>query len=149
VKPSNQSVRIFIYDEAAPPPRNEKSSAAPVGCSRCGSVFVPRKPWQTFCSPRCRLAAFRASQERETHGMTYPSGAPKINAVSPSPIQDPPENTHAFHSPKQGGSLLQHVLEIEVFGGRDRRPGVSSDGTPYEVSRLRPRTLLNRNRSGN
>jgi len=35
-----------------------------------------------------------------------------------------------------------HVLAIEIFGGRDWRPTVSSGGVPIEVSRLRQRTLM-------
>ena len=44
----------------------------------------------------------------------------------------------------QAGRIVgpAHVLAIEVFGGRDWRPAVSSGGVPIEVSRLRPRTLM-------
>jgi len=109
--------------------------------SRCGGVFVPRKPWQEFCSQRCRQAALRGRQARVTHGMAHPTGAAEIIAVRPSPIAEVPVNTHASRPENQGGSAPSHVIEAEVFGGRTWRQVASSDGVVCEVGRLRPRAL--------
>jgi len=118
---------------------------APRTCALCGDVFVPRKQWQTFCTPGCRLDAFRrrAAGEGETHGMADPTGASKINAVRPSPIQEVPVNTHAFHSENRGVRAPRHVVEVEIGGNRRWQQVVSPDGVVSQIGTLRPRALQN------
>jgi hypothetical protein len=110
-------------------------------CDFCGHVFVPRKLWHAYCSPRCRLHAFRR-QARETHRQsTLPTEPPKINAARPSLIQEVPINTHAFHPQNRGVRAPHHVIETVVFNGRVWRKVSSSDGVVCEVGTLRARAL--------
>jgi hypothetical protein len=40
---------------------HEVSADTPIGeraCSGCGSPFLPKRPWQKQCSPRCRQRAY-------------------------------------------------------------------------------------------
>jgi len=54
----------------------------------------------------------------------------------------PPKKAFRFNGAKISGPA--HVLAVEVFGGRDWRPAVSSGGVAIEVGRLRQRTLVDR-----
>jgi hypothetical protein len=48
---------------SAQPDEGSKSTPIPGGarprCVTCGQEFQPRRPWATFCSARCRVAAHR------------------------------------------------------------------------------------------
>lgn len=33
-------------------------------CKHCGKSFTPKKPWQKFCSPRCRFLDFDGRHPR-------------------------------------------------------------------------------------
>jgi hypothetical protein len=113
-------------------------------CASCGDVFVPRRPWQTFCSSGCRLDAFRrrAAGTSETYEMDRPTRAPEINAVASSPIAKTPVKPHFPNAFQRGVRTPRHVIETEVFGGRTWRQVVSSDGVVCEVGTLRKRTLV-------
>jgi hypothetical protein len=134
-----------MHDISALPPRN-KSATEFKTCAKCGGGFVPRKPWQEFCSSRCRLQAFRHEARHAFHspGATQQdTGAGEIIAVRPSPIQEVPVNTHAFHPQNQHLRAPRHVIEAEVFGGREWRQVVSPDGVVCQVGTLRQRALRN------
>jgi len=122
-------------------PSQNKSGSRPKTCASCGTAFVSRKPWQTFCSHRCRQTALRARQTRVTHGMVCPSGAAKIIAVRPNRSENLQQNQHAFRPQNQGVRAPRHVVEAEVFGGRKWRSIISSNGVVCEVSTLRKRAL--------
>ena len=34
--------------------RRTRSERLPRECQECGATFVPKRPWQRFCSARCR-----------------------------------------------------------------------------------------------
>jgi len=39
-----------------------------LACARCGKPYEQRRPWQIYCSPPCRMAAYadtRYSRERD------------------------------------------------------------------------------------
>jgi len=123
--------------------RHHKSDTRPKTCASCRRVFVPRRRWQTFCSPGCRLDAFRskANGAPETHGMVRPTRAAKINDVRPSSITETPVKPHFQNAFQQGVRAPHRVIEVEVFGGRAWRQVVSPDGVTCEVSTLRKRAL--------
>jgi hypothetical protein len=67
---------------------------------------------------------------------------------------NPQKNINGFKSlpaPKSGSSIVllapRHVIEAEVFGGRQWRSVVSSGGVICEVSTWRRRTLVGRDAS--
>ena len=121
-----------------------------VVCSLCGKSVPRQARQQIYCSAHCRLKAFRANQVAkaiETHPMARPTGAAKINAVPPRPSQEVPGNAYAFQLQNRHGRAPHHVLEAEIFGAREWRRVVSSDGVVCEVSTLRKRTLRDRGAS--
>lgn len=48
-----------------PSPKNvvTLSSETVVPCPGCGQLFVPRRPNQKYCTPKCRLLAFQAKRQ--------------------------------------------------------------------------------------
>jgi hypothetical protein len=108
-----------------------------LSCSRCGRS-VPRKArQQIYCSARCRELARERSRKAF---LGQDTGAPA----------NPLKKANGFkvlRAQKNGSSipqnLRQKVIETEIFGGREWRPGVSSGGVAYEAGKLRPRTLRN------
>jgi hypothetical protein len=114
-----------------------------VACPTCGR-HVPRKArQQRYCSARCCELARQRSRKAINalkSGGRYPySGAPanppkKINGANAlqalkSRSRVPPD-------------LWREIVQIELFGGRDWRPIVSSGGVTCEVGKLRPRALV-------
>lgn len=125
-------------------PHRDKSDSRLKTCASCGDAFIPRKLWHAYCSPRCRLQAFRhkADGASETHGgMSGPSGAGKKIAVRSSPIAEVPANTHAFHPQNQHVRAPRHVIGTEVFGSRAWRQVTSPDDVVCWVGTLRKRAL--------
>jgi hypothetical protein len=119
---------------------------APVVCAHCGRDFSRQRPWQVFCSPTCRQAAFReqkANGELVTHGTGAGSSASKITAVRPSSIQEVPVKPHFQNASQRGVRAPRHVIEAELAGSRTWRTVVSSDGVVTHVSVLRRRALQN------
>jgi hypothetical protein len=53
-----QSVQIASMDERATARRLRKFGP-PRGCSFCGSIFQPVRRLQHFCTPKCRMDAYR------------------------------------------------------------------------------------------
>lgn len=49
------------------PRRQNASLGSKRHCSMCGVEFTPYRRWQTFCSPRCRKAAFLMSKRVGMH----------------------------------------------------------------------------------
>jgi hypothetical protein len=119
--------------------RNQFSKIA--SCPVCDAAFVVRRPWQHFCSARCRLAAHRREMHAPQGQSTLPTGTPKIIAVQPNPSGKTHQNQSTQNAFQQGVRAPHHVIEAEVFGGRAWRQAVSSDGVAYEVSTLRKRAL--------
>jgi endogenous inhibitor of DNA gyrase (YacG/DUF329 family) len=120
--------------------------AAPDGlisCAHCGRGVPPQRPWQTFCSHRCRQAALRGRQALAVQETADPTGAAKINAVRPSPIQEMPVKPHFQNASRRGVRAPSYVVEAEVFGSRVWRQAVSPDGVVCQVGTLRPRALQN------
>lgn len=33
-------------------------------CKFCGEPFLPNRPWQKFCSPKCRMGNFETNNPR-------------------------------------------------------------------------------------
>jgi len=51
---------VAITGGAETPPQWLLDRALPQGtrCDHCGRIFPAAKPWQKFCSPQCRKAAY-------------------------------------------------------------------------------------------
>jgi hypothetical protein len=94
-------------------------------CAECGREFTRRKPWQRCCSPRCRLANFRAAHAFHGADDDALNGArpqnPKITAVRPGLAGS-------------GGICAPRDVIEAAFGDRTWRPTISADGVPAVVS---------------
>jgi hypothetical protein len=103
-----------------------------VVCSSCGREVQRRARQQRFCSARCKESARRRVRR-----------APKITHVRAKLPTNPPKISNGIN----GGQIAKiiaspDVLEVEVWGGRDWQPAVSSGGVAIEIGRLRARVLL-------
>jgi hypothetical protein len=107
-------------------------------CPNCGCSFAPRAPQQVYCSPRCRVAAFRAGTRNA--GVPAPkAGKEKINAVRLIPNGKTQSNQRCVTAEKQGGLVQRKAAETEFFAGRRWHKVVSPDGVVCQVSTYRPR----------
>jgi hypothetical protein len=120
---------------------NRRSKArrdAPAACANCGREMVRHARQQRFCSRRCRQKANYAEKVARGDFSTRTSARPT----------NPPKKDSSFKALQRAKTLSSHrilaperVLDVEVFGGREWRHAVSSDGVAIEVSRIRARTL--------
>jgi hypothetical protein len=114
----------------------------PVICASCGRRIERRARQQKFCGQRCRQRAHYEDQVRR-------------GVFSPRPASDTARPTHPPKNASDSKRLLErfsgssprifgprHIIEAEVFGGRNWQSMTSSDGVSVEVSRLRPRALM-------
>jgi hypothetical protein len=106
----------------APISRGPQASLLP--CTHCGTKFAPRKPWQLYCSPRCRLAGFRGADAFHETDDAPPQNR-KIIDVRPNVALG------------SGGICApRDVIEGELFAGRNWRETVSADGVASMVARI-------------
>jgi hypothetical protein len=118
---------------------------APVACASCGREVVRHARQQRFCSARCREKARTRVRRPQTGRGSAPSIKNDLRANLPA---NPPKKDSRFKALQRAKTLSSTrilgprcVLDAEVFGGREWRPAVSSDGVAIEVSRIRARTL--------
>jgi hypothetical protein len=126
-------------------PTIAKREFATAVCRHCGERYAlarhsnrfqrangPTVKTTRFCSPKCRQAAYRARAGSNTHRAVTRSSEPIDNVVEFRPVltTDP--------------ALMRHIVETEVFAPFKWEDGVSSDGVPIQVSRLRKSVLVRR-----
>ena len=109
-----------------------------VVCPGCGRHVRRKARQHVYCSTRCRMRANGAGRVkkrflgRSTGGTTNPpkkiNGANALDKLK-SRLRAPP-------------GLWREIVAVEVFGGRDWQPVVSSHGVICEIGKLRPRALV-------
>jgi hypothetical protein len=58
---------------------------------------------------------------------------------------NPPKNINEFKGANSCRIIgPEHVIDAEVFSGREWQPAISSGGVPIEIGRLRARALVTR-----
>jgi hypothetical protein len=109
-------------------------------CAGCGRQVARRARLQRFCSAHCKEKA-RTRVRRAFLGRD--TGAPA----------NPPKKENKFKALQRAKTLSstrilasEHVLDVEVFGGRGWQHAISSGGVAIQVSRLRQRALVERAR---
>src|SRR5262249_57203702 len=111
--------------------------------------IVPRKArQQRFCSDRCRernKEGERGKKRSRKALLGGDTGAP------PAPLKKA-NGFNTLPAPKSGSSIAlqapRHVIEAELFGGREWQPVISSGGVVCEVGTLRQRALRNGGAAG-
>jgi hypothetical protein len=115
---------------------------APVNCASCGREVQRRARQQRYCSARCRKRGHYAQNVRRgvfsravgadtALGTNPPKLALNFNALQRAKTL----SSHRILAP-------EHVLGVEVFGGRGWQHAVSSSGVAIEVGRIRARALV-------
>jgi hypothetical protein len=119
-------------------------------CTHCGEVFIRRAPQQTYCSERCRVAAFRRAANARNAGRVSEAQNEKIT----SPRSIPPDE--AKYSPDISTGSVTHrtggrsgicgpswVLAVEIYP-RTVLVGERDERRPPEHNRSAPETAANR-----
>jgi hypothetical protein len=110
---------------------------APVVCPQCGRIVARKARQQIYCSTHCRE---RGKERTRKAFLGQDTGAP------PNPLKKA-NGFNVLRARENGSSIPQNlrrkVIETEIFGGREWRQVVSSDGVVCQVSTLRQRTLRN------
>lgn len=114
----------------------------PVMCAHCQRTVRRKSRQQRFCSRRCRVSAHRAKAALEQIRIRprYPHGLSETNARKKAGISNGLRERFSGSTPHIFGPA--RVIETEVYGGRNWRSVVSSDGVTVEIARLRPRALI-------
>jgi hypothetical protein len=109
---------------------------APVVCERCGRKVERKSRQQRYCSGRCQEKARTRVRKAVLGRDTRAPG-------------DPPKKDKKFKALRRAKLLSSRrilapadVLAVEVWGGREWQPAISSGGVAVEVGRLRARVLL-------
>lgn len=45
--------------------QRKNNSLSPLTCPRCNESFMPKRYWQRFCTPECRLGSFKDASDKE------------------------------------------------------------------------------------
>src|SRR5262249_16977433 len=137
---------------------------APVENER--DAFCTRGCFEIFYRTRCRVCERRLDANPMTGGKRVADGRRRFcgrKCASKAPIdprgyRDSPPRKRRARSAHLAGlksgdrgdrariSTPAHVIAAEVWGGRDWQPAISSDGIEIEISRVRPRALVDCNR---
>jgi hypothetical protein len=123
------------------PAKKNSRRDAPVTCASCGRQIERRARLQLYCSTRCRKRGHYAQRVRRGD-FSSPSG-------SNTPLGTTPlKKENKFKALQRAKSLSSHrilaperVLAVEVFD-RAWQHATSSDGVAIQMSRIRPRALL-------
>jgi hypothetical protein len=112
-------------------------------CAHCGAPFTVCKPWQRYCSPKCRIAGFRAAVSAAAQAQASADPTPDEVATSscnawdgakPGPVAEPHGQPRpASHAMPQPGcrsaiSGPAQVIAIEVMAGWTWVEVMSPDG---------------------
>jgi hypothetical protein len=133
-----------------------------VACPTCGRQVRRKARQQIYCSGACRKRAFEAERgaptdpPKKANDVSAPRDCEATDALknggrrpdSGAPT-NPPKKINGANSLQALKSqsrvppdLWREILAVEVFGGRDWLPVVSSGGVTCEVGKLRPRALV-------
>src|SRR5262245_1775868 len=113
---------------------------APVICLSCGRQVARQARQQRFCSPRCKEKG-RARAPAPAGGTT--TAPTKNNERTAVFAHGPLEKLNVINRAQIRIRAPRHVLDVEMWGGRPWQDAVSSGGIAIQVSRLRPRALVN------
>jgi len=105
---------------------------APVTCAGCGRQVQRQSRQQRFCSDRCRKTA-RPARDTE---------ASKQNRLKRNSRTNPPKIINEISGAMGRISGPSHIIDAEVWAGREWHPAISSGGVSIEIGRLRTRTLV-------
>jgi endogenous inhibitor of DNA gyrase (YacG/DUF329 family) len=107
-------------------------------CPICGNAITTKRAGRKrrFCSHRCRDEAWRNRNFQKT-AHTKQSRRNAINSPTQSIICDGQKRGRA----SVDAALWRQILDIEVIGGRDWLPVVSSDGVASQMALLAPPLL--------
>jgi hypothetical protein len=117
------------------------AAKTPVTCASCGRQAARRGRRQLYCSTRCRKRGHRAKSAAQPikFAPRYPHSGGR---------DDPSKKRNKFKALQRAKSLSSHpilaparVLAIEVFA-RSWQEATSSAGIAIQVSRIRPRALV-------
>jgi len=110
---------------------------APVKCAMCGRTVMRRSRQQKYCSDRCRDFT-----RRENNGRTAIKNP--VVVVDTAKPTNPPKKLNGFNELQLGKSGSNprifapwHVIERELFVGRDWHEEVSPDGVVTQVAQVR------------
>jgi hypothetical protein len=110
-----------------------------VNCPSCGREVQRRARHQRFCSRRCR--------QRANYGEKVARGDFSTRTIARP--TNPPKKDNKFKALQWAKSLSshrilapEHVLALEVFGGRVWQHATSSDDVVVEIGRIRMRALV-------
>jgi hypothetical protein len=123
------------------PAKKNSRRDAPVICASCGRQVERRGRLQLYCSTRCRKRGHYAQSVRR--GDISPA-VRADTAIGTTPLK----KENKFKALQRAKSLSSHrilaperVLAVEVFD-RAWQHATSSDGVAIQMSRIRPRALL-------
>jgi hypothetical protein len=152
-RPAHASVAACLHGPCKACGRRPTTEAMGMGmrrklrCAHCGALVARSGKAQIYCGRRCRQRAHYAEKVRRgdfgTH-VTQDTALPTTPAKKSSKIR-------GLRGAKTGSglgyepfsrALWNHVVEVEVFGGRWWTDSVSSDGCRSQIARLRPRALV-------
>jgi hypothetical protein len=113
-----------------------------VTCVHCGRTARRKSRHQTFCSRRCRVSAHRARMAIQPMKISprYPHSGDETQARKNASIYSRLRKRFSGSTPRIFGPL--HVIEAEVYGGRDWRREVSPDGVVVDVAWLQAPSLI-------
>jgi hypothetical protein len=118
----------------------EQRSTRRLACARCGRpVEHHRGRRPRFCSTRCRTRYHDEKRTRKAF-LTRDTGAPTKQQKFVS------KNNEVQRAKTRSSARIiapNRVLLVEIFD-RTWRPAVSTDGTSFEIARLRSRALVTR-----
>jgi hypothetical protein len=110
---------------------------APVKCAACGRTVTRHSRQQRYCSDRCRDFIRRENKARTA----IKNPVVVVDTAKPT---NPPKKSNGFNSlqaAKSGSTpricAPRHVLERELFAGRDWHQEISPDGVVVQVTQLR------------
>jgi hypothetical protein len=99
-------------------------------CSNCGSVFTPRKRSQKYCTPKCRLKAFRGSEAESVSSCVSP--APCVSSKLPCV---PKNETQDFDwSEADDCIVLHHQPKTAIYRNPDNSIVIRQYNWPDEDS---------------
>jgi hypothetical protein len=110
----------------------ERKPSRILACDSCGNQVERRARQQRFCSARCKEKA-RTRIRTGVSGKTRPA---------PNLPTDPPKTSIISRGLRAKITAPAHVIEGELWDGREWRPSISSSGLPIEVGQLRARVLV-------